>query len=283
MAVQGYVVKAETFYDMKLRKEGEIVAAGIDLAAVYPSFFRKPQTDEEELAAAGIVADYEAVLKKEKQKKADTAGFTFKVKAETFFKTLRKTGDLVKSAERLDLMYPAYFALIGVDAAADDGISGQAAAADDGISGQAAAADDGISGQTTAADDGISGQTTAADDGDEAGIADAGAEAEVIGEILTAAADAGIAIDTLSDEAEAGKNPGADEPGTLETAEIIADMPEEAGAKIAGSAENQAAVQENEVVPQQEDQANGKTAGSQKANGKTAGSQKTNGKTAKSA
>lgn len=38
MAVQGYVVKAETFYDMKLRKEGEIVAAGIDLAAVYPSF-----------------------------------------------------------------------------------------------------------------------------------------------------------------------------------------------------------------------------------------------------
>ena len=272
MAVQGYVVKAETFYDMKLRKEGEIVAAGIDLAAVYPSFFRKPQTDEEELAAAGIVADYEAVLKKEKQKKADTAGFTFKVKAETFFKTLRKTGDLVKSAERLDLMYPAYFALIGVDAAADDGISGQAAAADDGISGQ-----------TTAADDGISGQTTAADDGDEAGIADAGAEAEVIGEILTAAAEAGIAIDTVSDEAEAGKNPGADEPGTLETAEIIADMPEEAGAKIAGSAENQAAVQENEVVPQQEDQANGKTAGSQKANGKTAGSQKTNGKTAKSA
>lgn len=250
MAVQGYVVKAETFYDMKLRKEGEIVAAGIDLAAVYPSFFRKPQTDEEELAAAGIVADYEAALKKEKQKKADTAGFTFKVKAETFFKTLRKAGDLVKSAERLDLMYPAYFALIGVDAAADDGISGQ---------------------------------TTAADGGDEAGIADAGAEAEVIGEILTAAADAGIAIDTLSDEAEAGKNPGADEPGTLETAEIIADMPEEAGAKIAGSAENQAAVQENEVVPQQEDQVNGKTAGSQKVNGKTAGSQKVNGKTAKSA
>lgn len=237
MAVQGYVVKAETFYDMKLRKEGEIVAAGIDLAAVYPSFFRKPQTDEEELASAGIVADYETALKKEKQKKADTAGFTFKVKAETFFKTLRKAGDLVKSAERLDLMYPAYFALIGVDAAADGGISGQ---------------------------------TTAADDGDEAGIADAGAEA-------------GIAIDTVSDEAEAGKNPDADEPGTLETAEVIADMPEEAGAKIAGSAENQAAVQENEVVPQQEDQANGKTAGSQKANGKAAGSQKVNGKTAKSA
>lgn len=250
MAVQGYVVKAETFYDMKLRKEGEIVAAGIDLAAVYPSFFRKPQTDEEELAAAGIVADYEAALKKEKQKKADTAGFTFKVKAETFFKTLRKTGDLVKSAERLDLMYPAYFALIGVDAAADGGISGQ---------------------------------TTAADDGDEAGIADAGAEAEVIGEILTAAAEAGIAIDTVSDEAEAGKNPDADELGTLETAEIIADMPEEAGAKIAGSAENQAAVQENAVVAPQAEQANGKTAGSQKANGKTAGSQKTNGKTAKSA
>lgn len=250
MAVQGYVVKAETFYDMKLRKEGEIVAAGIDLAAVYPSFFRKPQTGEEKLAAAGIVADYETALKKEKQKKADAAGFTFKVKAETFFKTLRKAGDLVKSAERLDLMYPAYFALIGVDAAADGGISGQ---------------------------------TTAADDGDEAGIADAGAEAEVIGEILTAAAEAGIAIDTVSDEAEAGKNPGADEPGTLETAEIIADMPEEAGAKIAGSTENQAAVQENEVVPQQEDQANGKTAGSQKANGKTADSQKTNGKTAKSA
>ena len=247
MAVQGYVVKAETFYDMKLRKEGEIVAAGIDLAAVYPSFFRKPQTDEEELASAGIVADYETALKKEKQKKADTAGFTFKVKAETFFKTLRKAGDLVKSAERLDLMYPAYFALIGVDAAADGGISGQA---------------------------------VAADNGDEAGIADAGAEAEVIGEILTAAAEAGIAIDTVSDEAEAGKNPGADEPGTLETAEIIADMPEEAGAKIAGSTENQAAVQENEVVPQQEDQANGKTAGSQKANGKTAGSQKANGKTA---
>lgn len=217
MAVQGYVVKAETFYDMKLRKEGEIVAAGIDLAAVYPSFFRKPQTDEEKLAAAGIVADYETALKKEKQKKADTAGFTFKVKAETFFKTLRKAGDLVKSAERLDLMYPAYFALIGVDAAADGGISGQ---------------------------------TTAADDGDEA---------------------------------EAGKNPGADEPGTLETAEIIADMPEEAGAKIAGSTENQAAVQENEVVPQQEDQANGKTAGTQKANGKAAGSQKANGKTAKNA
>lgn len=235
MAVQGYVVKAETFYDMKLRKEGEIVAAGIDLAAVYPSFFRKPQTDEEKLAAAGIVADYETALKKEKQKKADTAGFTFKVKAETFFKTLRKAGDLVKSAERLDLMYPAYFALIGVDAAADGGISAQAAAADGGISGQ------------------------------------------------DAAADAGIAIDTVSDEAEAGKNPGADEPGTLETAEIIANMPEEAGAKIAGSAENQAAVQENEVVPQQEDQANGKTAGSQKANGKTAGSQKANGKTAKSA
>lgn len=250
MAVQGYVVKAETFYDMKLRKEGEIVAAGIDLAAVYPSFFRKPQTGEEKLAAAGIVADYETALKKEKQKKADTAGFTFKVKAETFFKTLRKAGDLVKSAERLDLMYPAYFALIGVDAAADGGISGQA---------------------------------VAADNGDEAGIADAGAEAEVIGEILTAAAEAGIAIDTVSDEAEAGKNPGADEPGTLETAEIIADMPEEAGAKIAGSTENQAAVQENEVVPQQEDQANGKTAGSQKANGKTAGSQKANGKTAKSA
>lgn len=237
MAVQGYVVKAETFYDMKLRKEGEIVAAGIDLAAVYPSFFRKPQTDEEELAAAGIVADYEAALKKEKQKKADTAGFTFKVKAETFFKTLRKTGDLVKSAERLDLMYPAYFALIGVDAAADGGISGQ---------------------------------TTAADDGDEAGIADAGAEAEVIGEILTAAAEAGIAIDTVSDEAEAGKNPDADELGTLETAEIIADMPEEAGAKIAGSAENQAAVQENAVVAPQAEQANGKTAGSQKTNGKTA-------------
>lgn len=250
MAVQGYVVKAETFYDMKLRKEGEIVAAGIDLAAVYPSFFRKPQTDEEKLAAAGIVADYETALKKEKQKKADTAGFTFKVKAETFFKTLRKAGDLVKSAERLDLMYPAYFALIGVDAAADGGISGQA---------------------------------TVADDGDEAGIANAGAEAEVIGEILTAAAEAGIAIDTVSDEAEAGKNPGADEPGTLETAEIIADMPEEADAKIAGSAENQAAVQENEVVPQQEDQANGKTAGSQKANGKAAGSQKVNGKTAKNA
>ena len=261
MAVQGYVVKAETFYDMKLRKEGEIVAAGIDLAAVYPSFFRKPQTDEEELASAGIVADYETALKKEKQKKADTAGFTFKVKAETFFKTLRKAGDLVKSAERLDLMYPAYFALIGVDAAADGGISAQAAAADGGISGQA----------------------VAADNGDEAGIADAGAEAEVIGEILTAAAEAGIAIDTVSDEAEAGKNPGADEPGTLETAEIIADMPEEAGAKIAGSTENQAAVQENEVVPQQEDQANGKTAGSQKANGKTAGSQKANGKTAKNA
>ena len=239
MAVQGYVVKAETFYDMKLRKEGESVAAGIDLAAVYPSFFRKPQTDEEELAAAGIVADYEMALKKEKQKKADTAGFTFKVKAETFFKTLRKAGDQVKSAERLDLMYPAYFALIGVDAAADGGISAQA----------------------VAADDSISGQTTAADDGDEAGIA----------------------IDTVSDEAEAGKNPDADEPGTLETAEIIADMPEEAGAKIAGSTENQAAVQENEIVPQQEDQANGKTAGSQKANGKTAGSQKTNGKTAKSA
>jgi len=255
MAVQGYVVKAETFYDMKLRKEGEIVAAGIDLAAVYPSFFRKPQTDEEELTAAGIVADYEAALKKEKQKKADTAGFTFKVKAETFFKTLRKAGDLVKSAERLDLMYPAYFALIGVDAAADGGISAQA----------------------VATDNGISGQTTAADDGDEAGIADAGAEAEVIGEILTAAAEAGIAIDTVSDEAEAGKNPSADE------SEIIADMPEEAGAKIAGSAENQAAVQENEIVPQQEDQANGKTAGSQKANGKTAGSQKTNGKTAKNA
>lgn len=250
MAVQGYVVKAETFYDMKLRKEGEIVAAGIDLAAVYPSFFRKPQTDEEELAAAGIVADYEAALKKEKQKKADAAGFTFKVKAETFFKTLRKAGDQVKSAERLDLMYPAYFALIGVDAAADGGISAQA---------------------------------VATDNGDEAGIADAGAEAEVIGEILTAAADAGIAIDTLSDEAEAGKNPDADELGTLETAEIIADMPEEAGAKIAGSAENQAVVQENEIVPQQEDLANGKTAGSQKANGKTAGSQKTNGKTAKSA
>lgn len=69
----------------------------------------------------------------------------------------------------------------------------------------------------------------------------------------------------------------------METAEVIADMPEEAGAKIAGSAENQAAVQENEVVPQQEDQANGKTAGSQKANGKAAGSQKVNGKTAKSA
>jgi len=258
MAVQGYVVKTETFYDMKLRKEGEIVAAGIDLAAVYPSFFRKPQTGEEKLAAAGIVADYETALKKEKQKKADTAGFTFKVKAETFFKTLRKTGDLVKSAERLDLMYPAYFALIGVDAATDGGISAQAVAADGGISGQA----------------------TAADDGDEAGIANAGAEAEVIGEILTAAAEAGIAIDTVSDEAEAGKNPDADEPGTLETAEVIADMPEEAGAKIAGSAENQAAVQENEVVPQQEDQANGKTAGSQKANGKTAGSQKANGKAA---
>lgn len=69
MAVQGYVVKAETFYDMKLRKEGEIVAAGIDLAAVYPSFFRKPQTDEEELAAAGIVADYEMALKKGKAEK----------------------------------------------------------------------------------------------------------------------------------------------------------------------------------------------------------------------
>ena len=69
MAVQGYVVKTETFYDMKLRKEGEIVAAGIDLAAVYPSFFRKPQTGEEKLAAAGIVADYETALKKEKQKK----------------------------------------------------------------------------------------------------------------------------------------------------------------------------------------------------------------------
>ena len=246
MAVQGYVVKAETFFDKKLRKEGEIVAAGVNLAAAYPFFFRKPQTDEEKLAAKGIAADYEAALKKEKQKKADAAGFTFKVKAETFFKTLRKAGDLVKSAERLDLMYPAYFALIGVAAAADGGISAQA---------------------------------VAADDGDEAGIADTGAEAEVIGEILTAAAEAGIAVDTVSDEAEAGKNPGADEPGTLETAEIITDMPEEAGAKIAGSVENQAAVQENEVVPQQENQASGKTAGSQQ----TAGSQKTNGKTATSA
>ena len=111
MAAQGYVVKAETFYDKKLRKEGEIVAAGANLAVVYPSFFRKPQTDEEKLAAKGIVADYEAALKKEKQKKADATGFTFKVKAETFFKTLRKEGDLFKSAERMDLMYPAYFAL----------------------------------------------------------------------------------------------------------------------------------------------------------------------------
>ena len=217
MAAQGYVVKAETFYDMKLRKEGEIVAAGIDLAAVYPSFFRKPQTDEEKLAAKGIVADYEAALRKEKQKKADAAGFTFKVKAETFFKTLRKAGDLVKSAERLDLMYPAYFALIGVDAAADDGISGQ----------------------TTAADDGISAQDAAADGGDEAGIADAGAEAEVIGEILTATAD---------DDA-------------IKAAEATANMTAETGSMIADRAENQSV-----TMSLQEGRASGKKANGKKAN-----------------
>ena len=265
MAAQGYVVKAETFYDMKLRKEGEIVAAGIDLAAVYPSFFRKPQTDEEKLAAKGIVADYEAALRKEKQKKADAAGFTFKVKAETFFKTLRKAGDLVKSAERLDLMYPAYFALIGVDAAADDGISGQTTAADDGISAQdaaadggdeagiadagaeaevigeilTAAADDGISGQTTAADDGISAQDAAADGGDEAGIADAGAEAEVIGEILTATADA----------------------DAIKAAEATANMTAETGSMIADRAENQSV-----TMSLQEGRASGKKANGKKAN-----------------
>lgn len=217
MAAQGYVVKAETFYDMKLRKEGEIVAAGIDLAAVYPSFFRKPQTDEEKLAAKGIVADYEAALRKEKQKKADAAGFTFKVKAETFFKTLRKAGDLVKSAERLDLMYPAYFALIGVDAAADDGISGQ----------------------TTAADDGISAQDAAADGGDEAGIADAGAEAEVIGEILTATADA----------------------DAIKAAEATANMTAETGSMIADRAENQSV-----TMSLQEGRASGKKANGKKAN-----------------
>lgn len=217
MAAQGYVVKAETFYDMKLRKEGEIVAAGIDLAAVYPSFFRKPQTDEEKLAAKGIVADYEAALRKEKQKKADAAGFTFKVKAETFFKTLRKAGDLVKSAERLDLMYPAYFALIGVDAAADDGISGQ----------------------TTAADDGISAQDAAADGGDEAGIADAGEEAEVIGEILTATADA----------------------DAIKAAEATANMTAETGSMIADRAENQSV-----TMSLQEGRASGKKANGKKAN-----------------
>ena len=217
MAAQGYVVKAETFYDRKLRKEGEIVAAGIDLAAVYPSFFRKPQTDEEKLAAKGIVADYEAALRKEKQKKADAAGFTFKVKAETFFKTLRKAGDLVKSAERLDLMYPAYFALIGVDAAADDGISGQ----------------------TTAADDGISAQDAAADGGDEAGIADAGAEAEVIGEILTATADA----------------------DAIKAAEATANMTAETGSMIADRAENQSV-----TMSLQEGRASGKKANGKKAN-----------------
>ena len=217
MAAQGYVVKAETFYDMKLRTEGEIVAAGIDLAAVYPSFFRKPQTDEEKLAAKGIVADYEAALRKEKQKKADAAGFTFKVKAETFFKTLRKAGDLVKSAERLDLMYPAYFALIGVDAAADDGISGQ----------------------TTAADDGISAQDAAADGGDEAGIADAGAEAEVIGEILTATADA----------------------DAIKAAEATANMTAETGSMIADRAENQSV-----TMSLQEGRASGKKANGKKAN-----------------
>ena len=92
MAVQGYVVKTVSFYDMKLRKEGEIVAAGIDLAAVYPSFFRKPQTGEEKLAAAGIVADYETALKKEKQKKRNLnlQPFRYQACCHAWYISLRK-------------------------------------------------------------------------------------------------------------------------------------------------------------------------------------------------
>lgn len=213
MAAQGYVVRAETFYDRKLRKEGEIVAAGANLAAVYPSFFRLPQTDEEKIAAKGIVADYEAALKQEKLKKADAAGFTFKVKAETFFKTLRKAGDLVKSAERLDLMYPAYFALTGMDLAADSN--------------------------------------------DEAKIANVAAEAEVIGEVLAAAAETGIAVDTVSDETAEEENPDAAETDAIEA---IANMSEDTGSMIVGSAENQSV-----TMSPQEGRASGKKANGQKA------------------
>lgn len=115
MAVCGYVVKAETFYGNKLHKKGEIVAASENLAVIYPALFRKPTEEGEAERAKEVVKAYKEAMKKVEKKAANESGFVFKILTETFYnRKLRKAGGTLRSAERLDKVYPKIFELIEV-------------------------------------------------------------------------------------------------------------------------------------------------------------------------